>query len=213
MSGMMMGAAIGRNIHEIIGGGKNRCRGNRAGANIARANTWTNACGNRHHSPVEPFALVSNLKGRCRYRISALIDNKALAALLKEKLEKKKKISKVEINTLTGSLLIFHNMNELEVNELTGRLQLMTNSGNSTCGLGQGGVQKAPVLYSSNWHNTICSINNQIRRMTNGWFDLSSVLSILFLVRGLRKIFLYGQRPSGPTMVWWALHLMKGWKH
>lgn len=207
MSGMMMGAAIGRNIHEIIGG-KNRWKGNRAGANIG-GNTWAN----RHRSPVEPFALVSNLKGRCRYRISALTDNKALAALLKEKLEKKKKISKVEINTLTGSLLIIHNMNELEVNELTGRLQMMMNSGNSTCGLGQGATKKAPVLYSSNWHNTISSVNNQIRLMTNGWFDLSSLLSILFLIRGLRKIFLYGQRPSGPAMVWWALHMMKGWKN
>ena len=149
-------------------------------------------------------------------RLERLIPDRAvglaeLAAGLKNDLTGVKGISKVEINTLTGSLLILHTMDVTEINKLTIRLNKLV----SPCvkRFSCGGPPNGPVLYAQNWHNTAVSINNQVRSLTRGWFDMSTLLSVFFLVRGIRKMLIYGQRPSGPTMVWWALHMMKGWKY
>lgn len=203
MSGIMMGAAIGRNIHEIIGG-KKQWKSNqlKAGSGIKAS---------RGGAAMGGISLVSNLPGRCRYRIGSLINNDEMAAGLKSDLTGARGISKVEINTLTGSLLIMHTMDATEINKLTIRLNKLV----SPCvkRFSCGGPPNGPVLYAKNWHNTAVSINNQVRSLTRGWFDMSTLLSVFFLVRGIRKMLIYGQRPSGPTMVWWALHMMKGWKY
>ena len=41
---------------------------------------------------------------------------------------------------------------------------------------------------------------------------MSSLASLLFLLRGLRKMLLTGQYPSGSQMLWWAVTLMRGWR-
>lgn len=210
MSGMMMGAAIGRNIHDMLGGRK-KWRGNQ----LAEKAFPQNCC-------VKPgtadFSLVSRLAGRRRYRVGALVNNPSLAESLKEELSKVKKLSGFEVNPLTGSILLIHTMSEDSVDKLISRLgQLVKESApnaltaDACCGNGQ---KKAnmPVLYAANWNNTTKMLNDRVRRLTCGWFDVSTLMSVFFLIRGIRKMLLYGQRPSGPTMVWWALHMMKGWK-
>ena len=200
MSGIMMGAAIGRNIHEIIGGKKrwrSRADGIKAGRRI------NGGCCGKGSDRAEEFALVSKLPGRRRYRIAALINNAALGALMEKKLKEDRKVTKVEINFLTGSLLIIHKKDDKAMDSLIIKLKSMIP-------IKKG---KAPVVYATNWYNTTDSINNQVRCLTRGWFDVSTLLSVFFLIRGIRKMLLYGQRPSGPTMVWWALHMMKGWKY
>ncbi|ORT99665.1 hypothetical protein D081_1815 [Anaerovibrio sp. JC8] len=206
MSGIMMGAAIGRNIHEIIGG-KKRWKGGADGRRLNAGRCKSN------QASVENFALVSKLPGRRRYRIASLINNSALSAMLEKKLKEEKHISRVEVNSLTGSVLLIHSMDEGALDLLMERVKNRIMPQSSYCGCGQGNWGRNPVLYAANWHNTANSINNQVRSLTYGWFDLPTLLSVFFLIRGLRKMLLYGQRPSGPTMVWWALHMMKGRKH
>ena len=74
---------------------------------------------------------------------------------------------------------------------------------------GQGNV---PTLYAKSWSGTGNFLNSQVRRLTGNSFDISALISLFFLIRGIRKMLVYGQRPSGPSMIWWALHLMKGWR-
>lgn len=74
---------------------------------------------------------------------------------------------------------------------------------------GQGYV---PTLYAKSWSGTGNFLNSQVRRLTGNSFDISALISLFFLIRGIRKMLVYGQRPSGPSMIWWALHLMKGWR-
>lgn len=206
MSGIMMGAAIGRNIHEIIGGKK------KWKSNQLKQGSGPKDC--RYITPVQDFSLVSNLPGRCRYRIGSLVNNGKMAALLEKELAQEKSISQVEINTLTGSLLIIHTLESAEIAKLTTKLCTLTKPFMDKPGYGgKANGNNAPVLYAKNWHNTALAINNQVRYLTRGWFDLSTLLSVFFLLRGIRKMLIYGQRPSGPTMVWWALHMMKGWKY
>ncbi|WP_337610533.1 HMA2 domain-containing protein, partial [Mitsuokella jalaludinii] len=51
-----------------------------------------------------------------------------------------------------------------------------------------------------------------INRHTAGWFDMSSLVSLLFALRGLRKVLMTYSSPSGAQMLWWALSLMRGWR-
>ena len=57
---------------------------------------------------------------------------------------------------------------------------------------------------------SVAKINAYVKMITANWFDLRSIASIAFIIRGLRKVFAYGQRPSGPQMLWWALSLLRG---
>ena len=59
---------------------------------------------------------------------------------------------------------------------------------------------------------TAGAANVWLREKTRGWLDFPSVFALGFIVRGLRKILLYEQRPSGPQMLWWAFSILKGWK-
>ena len=210
MSGMMMGAAIGRNIHDMLGGRKEW-----KGTQLA-GKAFSQTCCLK--PGLADFSLVCRLAGRRRYRVRALVNNPSLAESLKEELSKVKKLSGFEVNPLTGSILLIHTMSEDSVDKLISRLgQLVKESApnalttDACCGNGQ---KKAnmPVLYAANWNNTTKMLNDRVRRLTCGWFDVSTLMSVFFLIRGIRKMLLYGQRPSGPTMVWWALHMMKGWK-
>ena len=200
VSGIMMGAAIGRNIHEMIGG-KKRWTDNHLGKKV-----WNGSCNGSKGA----FLLVSQLPGRRRYRIGALVNNKSMADCLAKELKKTAHISKVEVNHLTGSLLLEYSMSEGDMNLIISRLRTkVTNTASCGCHMGSH-AGKSPVLYAANWNNTVEMVNNKVRALTYGWFDMSTLLSVFFLIRGLRKMLLYGQRPSGPTMVWWALHMMKG---
>ena len=51
-----------------------------------------------------------------------------------------------------------------------------------------------------------------INRHTAGWFDMSSLVSLLFALRGIRKVLMTYSSPSGAQMLWWALSLMRGWR-
>ena len=61
-------------------------------------------------------------------------------------------------------------------------------------------------------HGTFASINRHMKIVTRGWFDLPSLLSLVFTVRGLQKILLTKQLPTGPQLIWWAFSLLRGWR-
>ena len=65
-----------------------------------------------------------------------------------------------------------------------------------------GNLQVAPGREFSAW----------INRHTAGWFDMSSLVSLLFALRGIRKVLMTYSSPSGAQMLWWALSLMRGWR-
>ncbi len=51
-----------------------------------------------------------------------------------------------------------------------------------------------------------------IRDHTNGWFDVSSLAALLFLLRGIRKLIIDRKSPSGSQMLWWGISLLRGWR-
>lgn len=208
VSGIMMGASIGTTIHDMIAGKKAR------GGFCGQANYGVG----RQNAPVElkpasvpEFALVSSLAGRRRYRMAALVDNGPLAKLLEQQLARLEIVLEVKANPTTGSLLIeFYPSEENEVamnnfmEKLRQRMIVVEAEGNTTF--------KEPTSYAKSWSATGSFLNKQVRSITGNSFDISALISLIFLIRGIRKCLILGQRPTGPSMIWWALHLMKGWR-
>lgn len=212
MSGIMMGAAIGRNIHDMMAGNK----GNKQpqGRTMAKGQVQVMPA-----MAVEEFALISKVPGRRRYRMAALVNNAPLAVLLEKQLIRAKDISTVKANPATGSLLLTYQAAESVIDELAEgiRLRVATVNGvepaQTEAGCSAAADTKLPpTLYAKSWRGTGSFMNNHVRSLTSGWFDISTLLSLFFLVRGIRRMLIYGDRPNGPAMIWWALHLMKGWK-
>lgn len=208
VSGIMMGASIGTTIHDMIAG--NKARGGFGGqANYAVGKQ--NAPVELKPASVPEFALVSGLAGRRRYRMAALVDNGPLAKLLEQQLARLEIVLEVKANPTTGSLLIeFYPSEENEVamnnfmEKLRQRMIVVEAEGNTTF--------KEPTSYAKSWSATGSFLNKQVRSITGNSFDISALISLIFLIRGIRKCLILGQRPTGPSMIWWALHLMKGWR-
>lgn len=208
VSGIMMGASIGTTIHDMIAGKKARGGfGGQANYGVDRQNVPVEL----KPASVPEFALVSSLAGRRRYRMAALVDDGPLAKLLEQQLARLEIVLEVKANPTTGSLLIeFYPSEENEVamnnfmEKLRQRLVVVEAEDNPTF--------KEPTSYAKSWSATGSFLNKQVRSITGNSFDISALISLVFLIRGIRKCLILGQRPTGPSMIWWALHLMKGWR-
>lgn len=210
MSGVMMGAAIGRNIHDMI----TMKKGLQGDTGSVRSKVYA------YRQPartVEEFALESGISGRRRYRVASLVENVSLAVLLEKQLSRVKYITEVKANPVTGSLLILYSgeyendMNEL-IEKIRQRVLTVNIDKDSIKQSDESKVKPTSqsTLYAKSWNSTGSFLNTQVRRLTGGYFDISTLVSMIFLFRGIRKILINGDRPNGTSMVWWALHLMKG---
>lgn len=207
VSGIMMGASIGSAIHDVFAAKKKP-------DTVRRASVY----GRLQSVPVmmsrpyvPEFALGSSIAGRRRYRLAALVNNAPFGQLLEKQLMHLKMVSDVKANPVTGSLLIrfaASEANEVALNnfmeKLRQRLICVEHEDNPP--------QHGPTSYARSWSATGSFLNKQVRRMTGDSFDISALISMVFLIRGIRNCLVLGQRPTGPSMIWWALHLMKGWR-
>ena len=206
VSGFMMGAAIGKSIRRMVAGGGAPAHRVSHGCQLKRA-ALKAVC------PVVGFKLVSSLPGRRRYRAGKLTPE--LAGLLKEQLVRLSYVKAVEVSAVSGSILLtFDEADTASIDQLAKWLEEKFFGGRQ-------GKTRMAVLVGSEAHagsitrsvrNTARAFSQWIKDNTCGWFDMSSLASLLFLLRGLRKMLLSGQYPSGSQMLWWAVTLMRGWR-
>ena len=189
ISGFMLGASIGNGLHEFFTN-KQQGRGGVAGKIGGR---W--------------FVLLHAISGRRRYQVAKLQGNPALAELLEEKLCQLRFMDSVQANPLTGSLLCFYHGSEKVMDDLTEVLKKILANTTKKRYVPDGLAETMKVLRC-----TTENFNHWVKCQSGNWFDLSSLLSVFFLFRGLRKMLLWGQRPSGPQMIWWAVSLLRGWR-
>lgn len=210
VSGFMMGAAIGKSIRQMFESSETaaiKAKGRAAAI-----------------KPVEPLALVAKTAGRRRYRA---VMSPALAKLLEEKLNKLNFLLSVKINAVSGSLLFtYDTADEIKMDALAAWLKnhVFTpktgNGKNTKVTMIKNDAELEPNMPAEAHAGSITrSIRNMARSFsawikdhTCGWFDISSIASLMFLFRGLRKMILTKQYPSGAQMLWWALSLMRGWR-
>lgn len=213
VSGFMVGAAIGKNIRYILGGQPKKCR----------RGCTRSAQGGKAEKPqlAEGFVLVSALPGRRRYRTSGM--SQELAELLEEKLGQIDFLLDLEVNALTGSILFtYEGYDEGKMDALAAWLaaHVFCQSKPVTYGVPCPAHPRKGMLPTEDHAGSITrsirhtarDFSGWIKRSTGGYFDLSSMLSLIFMLRGMRKMMLTHQYPSGVQMLWWALTLMRGWR-
>ena len=190
LSGVMMGAAIGKNVHDFL---TRRSAGKKVSVGIRK----------------EPGIVLQHvLPGRRRYYVSVLRGNGELSEILQKKLSQLSFIQEVRVNQITGSLLLIYSGEE-QVDALIAWLRehifsvRKTKEAQNDAALAQSG---------QSIRRTVGAMNSCLKDHTQNWFDLSSLLSIFFVIRGLRKMLLFHQLPSGPQMIWWAVSLLRGWR-
>ena len=213
VSGFMMGAAIGKSIRQMVaGGGAPKMGGAAMPLRKVKRTVAAAVC------PAPSFKLVSSLPGRRRYRVSKL--SPELAKLLEEQLIKLSYVQSVQANPVSGSiLLVFDEAYEADVEQLAQWLERKFFGG--VAEKISRGFDKMAAMAGAEAHagsitrsirNTARAFSQWIKDHTCGWFDISSLASLLFLLRGLRKMMLTKQYPSGSQMLWWAVTLMRGWR-
>lgn len=160
------------------------------------------------------FALVSALPGRRRYRAARIAPS--IATLLEERFAALDFVKSCEVSALSGSILIeFDEADSLRVDALAAWLKEHL----FPTAPADGAEAECAGLDESHAGRITRSVRNSgrefsawINRHTAGWFDMSSLVSLLFALRGIRKVLMTYSSPSGAQMLWWALSLMRGWR-
>ena len=217
MSGLfnMMPTGMGSGMSSMLGQGAGRGRG-RGMAQDASGSQAVSA-------PAMPaFALKSAVPGRRRYYAAALQENEELAKLLEKNLGRIAFVDSVKASSVTGSLLVCYTGDEKAVDRLMADLgkRVFGAADHAGFNLPQGlsdllpaaGLTQPLAELGASIRRTAGAANVWLHEKTHGWLDFPSVFALGFIVRGLRKILLYEQRPSGPQMLWWAFSILKGWK-
>ena len=217
MSGLfnMMPTGMGSGMSSMFGQGAGRGRG----MGMAQDASGSLAVS----APAMPaFALKSAVPGRRRYYAAALQGNEELAKLLEKNLGRIAFVDCVKASSVTGSLLVCYTGDEEAVDRLMADLgkRVFGAADHAGFNLPQGlssllpaaGFTQPLAELGASIRRTAGAANVWLREKTRGWLDFPSVFALGFIVRGLRKILLYEQRPSGPQMLWWAFSILKGWK-
>ena len=190
VSGFMLGASIGKAIHSMLSGQKGGMEG------MGRQQVAPKAAPQVQAPAVPAFTCVFAIKGRRRYRAAGLVGNQQLATLLQNKLSRLSAIQLVQFNVLTGSILIASSSERVldELEEFF-RTRLFPDTGE----------QIAQEI------NAVRKVEKEVESVysdTNHILDLRSLISMVFIIRGVYKTVMLGQRPSGPQMLWWAAALL-----
>ncbi|WP_101912239.1 HMA2 domain-containing protein [Megasphaera vaginalis (ex Bordigoni et al. 2020)] len=200
-SGFMLGASLGKAFHSCFRG---KTRGTeRKGCLVPE----------KYPIPLPRFFCESALSGRRRYRAAALVGNEALKNLLEAYLQRLSGVQKVEASARTGSILL-HAGNEAVLDRIERVLAEKIFAATKNGLIGNVPENESIVqgsLYADTAHQMASSVSRSIVRRTDRAFDLSSLLSLFFLLRGLRKMIFERQMPSGPQMIWWAMSLLRRW--
>lgn len=211
VSGFMIGASIGKSIHQLF---------DTRYPHVPKAARPVQA-GQVRPAPVRPaapvpvFTRVSASLGRRRYRAASLVRNPALDQLVAESLYKMSGVQRVEVNPVTGSLLILGDEATLNTIEkvLSEEVFAVKLPGEDL--LKQldtlAGQDKKPT---PDFRKTATDVCNEFSKVISGGthnvLDMRSLVALAFIVRGIRKIVMMDQRASGPQMLWWAASLLRG---
>ena len=190
MSGMMLGLAFGQSVRRFFTGGAAK-------------------------REVPAFALARAIPGRRRYYAKALVGNDALAQTVEKALIKLDCLDEVKANPVSGSLLLVYHGEEAQIDAVAQRLANRVFSAPSSDADAPTPFEEAAdglAVFGKHIHGTFSAINRHMKMATGGWFDLPSLLSLLFTVRGLQKILVTKQLPTGPQLLWWAFSILRGWR-
>lgn len=138
------------------------------------------------------------MKGRVRFFVPVLKNNKNQILKIKEQLEKASQIDKIQVNDLTGSIVVWFNTDQLNLETLTGVVVKL-------CGL-EDEVQKKPVSFvNKEFKAVLDSADRAIYEKSNGIMDLNSLVTTSFLSLAVMSILKSNLAlPSGISLLYWS---------
>jgi hypothetical protein len=146
------------------------------------------------------FEVLHTMPGRIRFRIPMLEgqDNEVVDAVKKE-LVRLAEINRVDVNPVSGSLVLEYNDEDINASMICGILIKLLGLEDALDAQPQSAAQKEINLIGT-------SLNRQVYNSTAGVFDLTSALAATIFVLGLYKIIMQQDRnlPSGFSLLWWA---------
>lgn len=157
---------------------------------------------NRLRLPSFPRALEvrSAIPGRIRFNVPLLKNNPELSSELKGQLLKIAAVKEAAINTVTGTMLIVYNRDELDPRLLQGALIKLL-------GLEDTLRDGAKSVLGREIKTIRQALNYALLDKSKGLLDLRSTLAVSLILLGAWQI--YRQPlclPTGYTLLWWGMH-------
>ncbi len=141
------------------------------------------------------------LPGRVRFETDILINDAKAERFLMEQMPKVKGVSRVQISTVTGSVLVEFADNEIQPELLYTVLIRLLGLEKELERVPQSVVLREIRLMGD-------SLNRAVLERTGGIIDLWTAIPIVLGLVGIRKIMAQGALavPTGFTLLWWAYH-------
>jgi copper chaperone CopZ len=155
-----------------------------------------------------PLQTVHAIPGRVRFVASPLEGNQKAGSILKEKLLVIEGVESVEVNPISGSVLIHYQESSVKPELLFAALVRLL-------GL-EKELEKPPQsILSRELRIAGDSLNRAVHEKTGGLLDLWTAVLILLAGVGARKLIQQGMGafPAGFTLVWWAANDLLRGKH
>ena len=151
------------------------------------------------------FEVIHTLPGRIRFRIAMLEgqDPEVIDTVEKE-LKRLSEINSVDLNPISGSLVLEYNDEEIKASIICGMLLKLLGLEEDMDAQPQSLTQKELNLIGT-------SLNRQVYNSSAGILDLTSALALSIFALGLYKILVQRDRitPSGFSLLWWAYVIFK----
>jgi Heavy metal associated domain 2 len=151
------------------------------------------------------FEVLHSMPGRIRFLIPMLEaqDTKVIEAV-KNELSGLPEIKEVDINPVTGTLVLHYNAEEIDAPIICGILLKLLGLEDVLDTQPQSIAQKELNLIGT-------SLNRQVYNSSAGVLDLTSTLAITIFLLGMYKIIIQKERiaPSGFSLLWWAYVIFK----
>jgi len=146
-----------------------------------------------------PVETVSNLPGRTRFRTNAIVGREAARGLLVENLQKIKGVTSVEVNLISGSVLIHYQPEAIAPEVLFAAIIKLLDLESEFLSTPE------PVL-AREAREIGSSFNRMVYELTGGMTDFHTLFLISLAVFGIYMFRKDPLRafPSGFTLLWWA---------
>lgn len=147
----------------------------------------------------------SSFAGRIRLKFPVLKNNEILCRELMNQLEKIDVIKSVKINSVTCSITMEYDPKKCDAYTLQGAVIKLLNLDDAVLGKQTSKVQSYVKDVSS-------AVNGYVYGVTNGYFDLKTVIASIMLIVGLyglpkanrTLISEGGLNPGAATLLWWG---------
>jgi hypothetical protein len=148
-----------------------------------------------------PIRVAHAIPGRIRFLVPSLRGDDSAGLSWLERLRDLQGVSRVDVSSVTGSVLVIYRPAEVDPALLFGALARLL-------GL-EGDVERTPApVMLRELREFGKSLNLAVYDNTSGLVDLWSLLIIGFVVLGVKGVYQRGwaSLPAGVTLLWWALN-------